>query len=230
MAPPQRPTLPSGSGEPRLRRLGVGSSGKSDRPLRAQLVVAGVVCVILFAVPLYLVRRPSGNPETAPEPSASAGPGRPQHAPLLVDAGAVPPAPTVERVRLSAAQRVKCGSSPTQARVEGGLCDSLPYFERALATAIQSTVDCAPKQKEGGTINFVLSADFTNKKVHVFPGQSGSWRGPQARRATQCVLRALPKPDWATIPHQYRFYWLSISATYASGAAISAPGGQPTFE
>jgi hypothetical protein len=207
----------------------VGSGGKGDRPLRAQLVVAFVVCVILFAVPLYLVRRPSGNEKAVPETSASAAPGKAPQSPLLVDAG-MPPVPAVERVRLSAAQRVKCGSSPTSARVEGGLCDNLPYFERALASAIQATADCAPKQKEGGTINFVLSADFTNKKVHVFPGQSGSWRGPQARRATQCVLRALPKPDWATIPHQYRFYWLSISATYPSAAALSTPGGQPTFE
>ena len=198
--------------------------------MRAQLVVAGVVCVILFAVPLYLVRRPSGESKSAPEPSASVAKEKPLQAPLLVDAGGAPPAPPMERVRLAAAQRVKCGSSPTQARVEGGLCDSLPYFERALATAIQATVDCAPKQKEGGTINFVLSADFTNNKVHVFPGQSGSWRGPQARRATQCVLRALPKPDWATIPHQYRFYWISISATYPSSAALSTPSGQPTFE
>jgi hypothetical protein len=227
--PPQRSSFPSLSGETRLRRLGVGSSGGGDRPLRAQLVVAGVACVILVAVPLYLLRRPSGASAPAVEPSASAGSAKLPSAPVPIDAGIVAQRP-VERVRLGPAQRVKCGSSPAQSRVEGGLCDSIPAFEQALKTAIQTAVDCAPKEKTEGTINYVMSVDFTARAVNVFPGASGSWKGPQAKRSAQCVTRAVVPPDWSAVPHQYRYYWIAVSATYPSPAALVVPGGTPTFE
>ena len=136
-----------------------------------------------------------------------------------------------ERVKVGSAQRVKCGASATNARIEGSLCDGLPAVEQALATAIKASADCAPKRKEEGTINFVVSLDFSAKRFHVFPGASGSWRGPQARKATECVNRAFAAPDWATIPHQYRYYWVAMLATYASpNATVAAPTGVPTFE
>jgi hypothetical protein len=226
--PPQRSSFPSLSGETRLRRLGVGPSGGGDRPLRAQLVVAGVACVILFAVPLYLLRRPSAT-TPAPEASASASAGKLLAAPVPLDAGIAQQKP-LERVRLGPAQRVKCGSSPTQSRVEAGLCDSLPAFEQALKTAIVAAIDCAPKEKTEGSINYVMSVDFTARAINVFPGASGSWRGPQAKRAAQCVTRAVTPPDWGAVPHQYRYYWIAVSATYPSPSSLVVPGGTPTFE
>jgi hypothetical protein len=227
---PPRSSIPSLSGEPRLRRLGVGSSASSDRPIRAQLVVAGVVVVILIAVPLYLLRRPSSA--TAPAGSASASAGGPHApaAPVAVDAGAVAPQKPAERVRLAPPQRVKCGAGATNARIEGGLCDSLPSIEQALATAIKASADCAPKRKEEGSINFVVSVDFNERRFHVFPGASGSWRGPQARKATDCVNRAFPNPDWGAIAHQYRYYWVAVLATYPLAGAAVVPAGTPTFE
>ncbi|HEX6272259.1 MAG TPA: hypothetical protein VFZ53_04445 [Polyangiaceae bacterium] len=227
--PPQRSSFPSLSGETRLRRLGVGPSGGGDRPLRAQLVVAGVACVILFAVPLYLLRRPSSTTTGAPEASASASSGKPSLAPVPIDAG-IAQQKSVERVRLGPAQRVKCGSSPAQSRVEGGLCDSLPAFEQALKTAILAAADCAPKEKTEGSINYVMSVDFTARALNVFPGASGSWRGPQAKRSAQCVMRAVAAPDWGAVPHQYRYYWIAVSATYPSPSSLVVPGGTPTFE
>jgi hypothetical protein len=226
-----RTSLPSLSGEPRSRRLGVGTSTTTDRPLRAQLVVAGVVCVILIAVPLYLLRRPSAsNGASSVASSASASAVRPPPSPVPVDAGVVAPPKPAERVRLAPPQRVKCGASAAQARVEGGLCDSLPPVEQALATAIRATADCAPKRKEEGSINFVLNLDFNQRKFHVFPGASGSWRGPQARKAVDCVNRSLPNPDWGALPHQYRFYWIAILATYAVPGVAAVPTGTPNFE
>jgi hypothetical protein len=230
MARTPRPSIPSLSGEPRHRRLGTGPSGGGDKPLRAQLVVAGVVGVILIAVPLYLVRRPSGASAPAAEPSASAGVTRTPSAPSPVDAGAPAPAKAVERVKLGTPQRVKCGASATNARIEGGLCDALPAVERSLAAAIKAAVDCAPKRKEEGSINFVVSLDFTKRSFHVFPGASGTWRGPQARRTTDCVNRAFPAPDWGAIPHQYRYYWIAILATYPLASSAAVPAGTPTFE
>jgi hypothetical protein len=231
MARPPRTTIPSLSGEPRSRRLGVGASTTSDRPLRAQLVVAGVVCVILIAVPLYLLRRPSATAPVSSVPSASSSSSaRPSPAPIAVDAGVVTPQKPLERVRLAPPQRVKCGASAAQARVEGGMCDSLPPVEQALATAIRASVECAPKRKEEGSINFVLNLDFNARKFHVFPGASGSWRGKLARRTADCVTRALPNPDWGALPHQYRYYWIAILATYPLPGAAAAPPGTPNFE
>jgi len=218
------------SGEPRLRRLGVGSSSSSDRPLRAQLVVAGVVVVILIAVPLYLLRRPSGTTPAASSASAVASALHAPPAPIAVDAGVVAPQKPAERVRLAPPQRVKCGAGATNARVEGGLCDSLPSIEQGLATAIKASVDCAPKRKEEGSINYVVSVDFTQRRFHVFPGASGSWRGPQARKATECANRAFPNPDWGAIAHQYRYYWVAVLATFPVAGAAVAPAGTPTFE
>ena len=230
MARPPRSSIPSLSGEPRLRRLGVGASASSDRPLRAQLVVAGVVCVILIAVPLYLLRRPGSTPNAAPSASASASAPHLPPTPIAVDAGVVAPAKPTERVRLAAPQRVKCGSSAVAARVEGGLCDSLPSVEQALVTAIKASVDCAPKRKEEGSINYVVSVDFTQRRFHVFPGASGSWRGPQARKAADCANRAFPNPDWGAIAHQYRYYWVAVLATYPLTGSPAVPAGTPTFE
>jgi len=192
-------------------------------------VVAGVACVILVAVPLYLLRRPSTTLAPVVDASASASAGKLPSAPAPVDAGVIAQKP-VERVRLGPAQRVKCGSSPAQSRVEGGLCDSLPAFEQALKTAIVTAVDCAPKEKTEGTVNYVMSVDFTARALNVFPGASGTWRGPQAKRSAQCVMRAVTPPDWGAVPHQYRYYWVAVSATYASPSALVVPGGTPTFE
>src|SRR5687768_12572141 len=120
MAGPHRSSSPSSSGEPSLRRLGVGSSSSGDRPLRAQLVVAGVIALVLIAVPLYLVRRPSGTPKTdAADAAASA-------ASAAASAAAAPsallPKPP-ERLKLGAPQRVRCGASASGGN-EGNLCDS----------------------------------------------------------------------------------------------------------
>jgi hypothetical protein len=225
MAGSQRPPTPSSSGEPSLRRLGVGASGSSDRPLRAQLVVLGVVGLIILAVPLYLLRRPSGNPR--PDAAAAAASASAAASALPPPSAFVPKPP--ERLKLGAPQRVRCGASASGGN-EGNLCDALPFFEQALVTAIQASVDCAPKSDGEGSINYVLSVDFTAKKVHVFPGASGSWRGPQARRATQCVKKALPAPDWTTLTHQHRQYQIAILATYRPVAALRDPTAPPVFE
>jgi hypothetical protein len=103
-------------------------------------------------------------------------------------------------------------------------------FEEALAKAIRETENCAPRAKEPGSINHVLTVDFTERRLHVFPGASGEFRGPKARRATECVKRAMPKPDWAAMPHQFRRYTIAILATYLPESALRDPAAPPTFE
>ena len=117
-------------------------------------------------------------------------------------------------MKLGSVQRVKCGASARGGQ-EGSLCDRLPFFEEQLTRAIRDNVDCAPKIAKEGSINYVLTVDFRVRKIHVFPGQSGSWRGPAARKAAACVKRALSAPEWATLNHQHKYYSLALMATIA---------------
>jgi hypothetical protein len=192
--------------------------------LRAQIIVALVVVLILIAVPLYLWRRPNGDDSesvsSATPPAASAS------APTSVTD------PAHERVKLAPAQRVRCSASPTTSGQEGQLCDSLPFFEDALAKAIRENVGCAPRADADGTINYVLTVDFDNRRLHVYPGRSGTWKGPQARRAATCIKKQLATPDWPSIKHQYRYYMIAILATYPAHKEEAPPGpdGAPIFE
>lgn len=95
-----------------------------------------------------------------------------------------------------------------------------------LRRTIRSQVECAPSVG-AGSINFVLNVDFNSEKVNVFPGRSGEWKGPQAKRVAQCVEDAFPKVRWETISRRYRFYTLAMMAQYSAPAALDI---LPTFE
>jgi hypothetical protein len=197
-------------------------------------VVALVVGLILLAVPLYLWRRPSGQEHAASASTLAApGPGLSAADGSAPGGAASDGARGDERVRLAAVQRIKCSASGAVRGQSGSLCDALPFFEEGLMKAIRATLDCAPKTGKEGSINYVLKVDFNHRSLHVFPGASGTWKGPQARRATACVKRALPPPQWETAVHQYRHYVLSVLATYpAPGAAPPPAAGTtgPLFE
>lgn len=188
--------------------------------MRAQLVIAGLLMLILVAVPLYLFRRPSGVASSS-----------------MVDAGAqrfggvirepVDASDTVSGVSLGPVQRVRCGASATQTSGQGGMCDALPALEAALREGIRENVDCAPRTGVEGSINYVLEVDFSSNRLNVFPGKSGKWRGPRARRATSCVLRSLPPMEWADVSHQHQYYAIAILATYSAPDPLDV---LPTFD
>jgi hypothetical protein len=217
-----RPPFPSAPSDPSLRRLGVGPPGGRSRPIRAQLIVVVVLGLMLLAVPLYLWRRPSLAPKPVADPSA-----HPSASSVPSGAPIVPPSlpdsklPEPDTLKLSAVRKVRCGATARQSS-ESENCDSLAYFEKALIDAVKTTGDCAPRSAKPGTINFVLEIDFTRKHLHVFPGASGDWRGPKARRATKCAIKALPTPDWGTLVHQYRYYAIAIMVTYPGNISESA--------
>lgn len=211
------PSLPSAN-EPQVRRLSHG--GGSERPFRAQLVIAFVLVLILVAVPLYLLRRPSGSAMQSP-----------------ADAGALPfggvirtevdASDRVVDVLLGPIQRVRCGNSARETSAEGGLCESLPPLEAALRESIRGNVECVPRTGKEGSINYVLEVDFASNRLNIFPGQSGNWRGPRARKATTCVLRAMPPVAWTELPHQYQYYAIAILATYPAPDPLEV---LPTFD
>lgn len=216
-----RPPFPSAPSDPALRRLGVGPAGGRGKPLRAQLVVVVVLALTLLAVPLYLMRRPSAK-MTSPidagtVASAVTSASAPLPLPALPDAGV---SVESERIKLSEVRKVRCGVSPKQAS-EGDACESLPTFEKALIDAVKTTFDCAPRSSKPGSINFVLEIDFAKKKTHIFPGASGDWRGPKARRATKCATDALVAPDFTTAIHQFRYYAIAVMATYSPNTTSS---------
>jgi hypothetical protein len=218
MAEPRR-SLPSSAGDVQLRRLGLGKANTGG-PLRGQVVVAFVLVLIALGVPMYLMRQPSLSESEAPAASAQAKTKRKAgvtHS--RIDAGAVKP-----RVKLGDVQRVKCSANIRQRGNEGPACDPLPAIEDQLKRAIVEQVDCAPKDARG-SINFVLNIDFPTRQLNVFPGKSGDWKGPQAKRATQCVEKALARLKWDTVPHRYRFYTLAVMAQYTADTRAL-----PTFE
>src|SRR6187431_772229 len=193
MPGPPRPSFPSTPTEPGIRRLGVRSSAHLERPIRAQVILACAVALVLLAIPLYLMRSPSPETQEAP-----------QQAPMGFSPTVPSPTPQDDpdgRVALGKVQRVRCSNSAVGVGQEGSLCDALPAVEAALSKAITETLDCAPRSEAQGTLNYVLKVDFPHKTLHVFPGASGSWKGLQARRATECVKQALSAPDWDNIEH-----------------------------
>lgn len=223
--PGSRPSFPS---DPHSRRLGVGGGpGGGERLLRAQLLIALVFGFTILAVILYLWRRPSGT-EHAPHDETAASASAAVSVPPIFRTKVEAPKKVPPRVRVSAVQRLLCGASPKLSSGEASLCDSLPFFEQGLEKAITETApDCVPRPSEDGTINFVLVVDFRSHEARVYPGRSGSWKGKQAKKAAECVKHALSAPAWDTIVHQYRYYRLSMLATYPADTTAE---GLPSFK
>jgi hypothetical protein len=188
--------------------------------LRAQGVLVGVLGLVLIAVPSYLLRRPNSVASGA---LADAGV-QPFGGPVRDEVDAGRPASSVV---LGPLQRVRCGVSATQSALEGEACDPLPTLEAALRQSVSSSAECAPRTGKEGSINYVLEVDFSNDRYNVFPGRSGKWRGPQARRATQCVLRAFPPVDLHSVRHQYGYYAIAVLAVYPPPDPLDV---MPSFE
>jgi hypothetical protein len=207
------------STERHLRRLSRGAGG-AERPLRAQVVLGGMLGLILIAIPLYLLRRPSGTARAAFPDAGVFGFG----GVFRDEADASSP---VGEVLVGPIQRVKCGPSAAQISNEGELCDALPALEAALRQSILGALECAPRTGKEGSINFVLEVDFESSRYNLFPGKSGKWRGPQARRAIQCVLRGFPPVDLTTVSHQFGYYAIAILAVYPAPDPFET---LPTFD
>lgn len=195
------------------------SSAHIDRPIRPQVILVLLAALVLLAVPLYLMRSPTVEKDEKAKKEAPVG-----FAPS-VPAG-IEVKKKDERVSLDEVQRIKCSSAPGVRGGKGRECDEQPFFEKALAASIEEAIDCAPRTGDGGTLNYVLTIDYAQNKLHVFPGASGMWKGPQARRSTECVKRALPAPEWEKLSHKFRYYELAIMAEYKP----PAPTATPLFE
>jgi hypothetical protein len=206
-----RPPLAPAS-ESSLRRLSRARS--PERPLRAQTVLGAMLALILVAVPFYLLRKPDGTSGATEEAGPMTFGGVFQ---TPVDAGAPP-----SSVVLGPIQRVRCGASVFESNIDGTACDPLPVLEAAFRHSILGSIECAPRTGKDGSLNFVLEVDFSNDRYNVFPGRSGKWRGPQARRAAQCALKAFPPVDLHGVRHQYAYYAIAVLAEYPAPDPLTA--------
>jgi hypothetical protein len=186
--------------------------GGGERPVKLQIIIALVAGLILVAVPLYLWRRPAPQPI----PSADAA---------VVDAGA--PASTVVAfdagppggMTLSPFTTIRC-ENPGPGKTPPERCDHVTAFEDSLARAVRENASCAPASKTPFTVSFVIESDFRRKKLTLFTGKSTSLKREKAKELLRCVKRAMPAPDWNTIPHQYVKYKVSVAATYPPNDAF----------
>jgi hypothetical protein len=189
------------------RQLGSGG----QQPVRVQMILGLVVGLVLVAVPLYLWRRP----EQAPPSAASA---EPVDAGTVELDGAAPYIPLVDgsdsaRVKLGPFTTVRC-TDPGPGKTPPERCDHITYFEDALARAVRENVNCAPQIKTGASVSFVMDMDFRRKQLKIFRGKSSTIPANETKELFRCVERAMPTPEWATIPHQHARYVVSLRADY----------------
>jgi hypothetical protein len=203
---PPFPSSPPSQPSP-YRYLG---RGGGERPLRLQMIIALVAALILFAVPLYLWRRP--RPESIPSADAA-----------VADAGAglfeggspivAFDASVAGGITLSPFSTLRC-NNPGPGKTSPERCDHVTFFEDGLARAIRDNAACAPSSKTPFTVSFVMETDFRAKKLNLFAGKSSSLKRDKAQQLLRCIKRALPSPDWGTIPHQHVRYKVNVVATY----------------
>lgn len=188
--------------------------GGGERPVRVQIIIALVAGMILVAVPLYLWRRP--RPESIPSADAAVADagvndGSSGAAPVFaVDSGPSP-------VTLSPFTTIRC-ENPGPGKTPPERCDHLTFFEDGLARAIRENTACAPTGKTQITVSFVMEVDFRTKKTNLFTGKSSSIKREKTKELLRCVKRAMPTPDWGTVPHQYARYKVNVIATYPPAA------------
>ncbi len=209
---PPFPSSPPSQPSP-YRYLGRGSG---DRPVRLQIIIALVAGLILVAVPLYLWRRP--RPEPIPSADAAALDAGVNNVPeggsaiVAFDAG-------VSGVTLSPFTTLKC-ENPGPGKTSPERCDHVTFFEDGLARAIRDNAACAPSSKTPFTVSYVVQTDFRAKKFTLFPGKSSTLKREKLQPLLRCIKRAMPTPDWGTVPHQYVRYKVNVVATYPPSDAF----------
>ncbi|AKT38740.1 hypothetical protein [Chondromyces crocatus] len=186
--------------------------GGGDRPVRLQIIIALVAGLILVAVPLYLWRRP--RPEPIPTADAAQA-----NASVLALPIPLPETSTPAAVTLSPFTTIRC-ENPGPGKTAPERCDHVTFFEDALSRAIRENASCAPSGKTPVTVSFVLEMDFRRKRTNLYSGKSSTIKRAKAKELIKCIDRAMPKPDWGTIPHQYVKYKVNVIATYPPDTSL----------
>jgi len=177
------------------------------------MILGLVVGLVLVAVPLYLWRRPE---QASPGSMPSATPATPLPSPSSSAVPYVPaqdPAITEPKVKLEPFRTLRC-SDPGPGKTPPERCDHITFFEDALSRAVKENVSCAPPTKTGSQVSFVLDLDFRKKLRKLNRGKSTSLSKDQSKELFACIEKALPTPDWDSVPHQHARYVVSLTANY----------------
>jgi len=199
---------------PPRRSLAGGSATRFDVVASAQTLGALLLGILLFAVPLYLWRRPRAVPAPPRVDAAVADLGARDGAPVAVsgaDAGRPPP------VKLADARVLECHDRGSR-RTAAADCDHIPAFEKAFADAIEAAHDCVPSDAGAGSLEFVADLSFGRKRNPVtlqLPRDGRSFSS--ARIARDCV--AAVRSRLATLPvasftHAHSRYKVALVASY----------------
>jgi len=116
-------------------------------------------------------------------------------------------------VTLSPFTTIRC-ENPGPGKTPPERCDHITFFEDGLARAIRENAACAPQSKAPVSVSFVLEMDFRRKRTNLFTGKSTTIKRERTKELLRCIKRAMPTPDWGTIPHQYAKYKVNVMATY----------------
>lgn len=196
--------------EPRSSRASFDAlDAQIDRPARLQMIVALVLGLLLVAIPLYLWRRPRAESIAV-------------HAGAL-DAEALPAvtaatsSPIEEKLVIGAPKLLSC-HDPGPKKTPPERCDRVAGLEAAFAKAIEDSASCVPKDAGGGTLIFVLDAQFKKKTIAVATPKEGrtlksSKIAGSCERAVKSKLAGLP---FESMKHEHVRYRISITATYPS--------------
>jgi len=197
--PPSEPRSSRGSFE--------GLDAHVDRPARFQMIVAGILCLVLVVVPLYLWRRPRAEAITVSTGGADAGvlPAVTAAATSVVDA----------QVLIGEAKNLSC-HDPGPKKTLPEQCDHVVELEKAFAKAIEENAACVPRDAGGGSVIYVADVLFKKKIVTLAtPKEGRTFKNAKVTSACEKVVRTkLAGAPFDAMKHEHLRYRLSITATY----------------
>jgi len=190
----------------------------------AQALGALLFGILLFAVPLYLWRRPRGvqvppHSDAALPESIVAAAGHDAAAAVLSPSVAVASEPAV---KLADARVLECHDrGPTRTVAEQ--CDHIAAFEKALADAIEASHECVPPDAGAGAIQFVADLSFARRRHPVtvtLPRDGRSFQSPKIVKDCAAGVRArLTTFPVTALQHAHGRYKISVLASYGAPTA-----------
>lgn len=196
--------------EPRGSRASIADiHADVERPARLQMIVAGVLLLVLVAIPLYLWRRPRA--ESIASDTKDGG--------LELAPVAEP-----EKIMVSEGKTLSC-HDPGPKRTPPERCDHVPEIEKALATAIQENAGCVPKGEGGGTIAYVADVTFKKRALSLeTPKEGRTFKNEKVVSACRLAVKTkLEKLSFDGVTkHEHQRYRIQVVATHP-GAVKAEP-------
>jgi hypothetical protein len=178
-----------------------------------QTIAALLAGILLFAVPLYLWRRPrSAVSQTRPDTALLEA---------VRDGGAaVAAAPETVRplpVKLADARVLECHDRGSR-KTSPDQCDHVLSFEKALGDAIEAAHDCVPADAGAGSIQYLADLSFGRRRHPVtlaLPRDGRSFQNAKLVKECAAGVRARISTFPVTnLQHAHARYKISVVATY----------------